>query len=352
MSAVAMRMVLLTGLCLISSAAIGQGREWCSDDVFPYDADHALTFGKLADSSGATEHILANEWRQANERLVDGFRHYVNANGLDPGNPDLVVFLGAVDRYLEAGIPPIRHMKASFNDVIDPNGRLVWDFGVDAANQSIVLSLNCNGLMNDAEGQAIAYFADALYEYGRADQWAAVKIGAAEIGRIYDTHKNRLTNGLPMWPQETWINGLGTDFDTDAPVEASDTQWIFMRPSISPALRFSGEDSSELDGALMLEPFGFIKYRDGSDFKRWRGASAIVTISGDNGVGYGAMYRYDSFVIGAAHHSEPDEWMLYVSLDLYDLVVPKNGRTNDGDEFLRKLATYLKDEAIKKVGVQ
>lgn len=345
-----MRIVLLAGLCLASSTAIGQGREWCPDDVFPYDTNHELTLGQLADSSGATEYILANEWQRANELLVNGFRSYVNANSLDSGDANLGVFLHAVDRYLAASIPPIRYMKATFNDVIEPDGRLVWDFGVDAANQSIVLFLSCDTLSGSEEGKAVAYFADALYEYGRADQWAAVKIGEVEIRRIYNTHRTRLTNGLPMWPQETWLNGLNVDFDTDEPAEASGTQWIFLRPSISPALKFSGEDSSELDAALLLEPFGFIKYRGGSDFKKWQGGSVIVTMSGDNGVGYGAMYRYDSLIIGAAHHSKPDEWMLYISLDLYDLVVPKDRPTNDGDEFLRKLAAYLKDEAIKGVG--
>jgi hypothetical protein len=350
MSTVAMRIVLIIGLYLASSVAVGQSREWCPDDVFPYDANHELTLGKLADSSGANEYILANEWQRANELLVNEFRRFVSEKRLDPTSAKLSLFLDEVDRYLAARIPPIRHMKATFNDAIEQEGRLVWDFGMDSDNQSITLSLSCNALPRNEEDRAIAYFADALYEYGRSDQWAAVKIGSAEISRIYSTHKNRLTNGLPMWPQETWINGLNVDFDTDEPVVASNTQWIFLRPSISPALKFSGEDSSELDAALMLEPLGFIKYRDGSDFRRWHGASAIVTMSGDNGVGYGAIYRYDSLIIGAAHHSRPDEWMLYVSLDLYDLVVPKDGRTNDGDEFLKRLAAHLKDEAIKGVG--
>jgi hypothetical protein len=348
MRAVTNCIVLFTWLLLGSSLAVGQGREWCSDDVFPYDANHELSFARISDSSGATEHILAKEWQRANELLVNGFRSYVNKNGLEPATSDLSVFLDAVDRYLAASIPPIGYMRASYTDSNEEDGQLIWTFGVDSNGKSITLSLNCNELDGNEEGKAIAYFSDALYQYGRADQWAAVKIGSAEIDRIYNTHKNRLTNGLPMWPQEAWINGLNVDFRTDEPVVASNTQWVFLRPSISPVLRFSGEQSSELDTALILEPIGFIRYRDGSDFRKWQGASPIVTISGDNGVGYGAIYRYDSLVIGAAHHSKSDDWMLYVSLDLYNLVVPRDRRTNQGDEFLKRLAAHLKNKAINR----
>ena len=145
------------------------------------------------------------------------------------------------------------------------------------------------------------------------------------------------------------LDASSVDFETNEPKLASRKQWIFLRPSIAPALRFDGTDNSELDAALVVEAFGFIKYKRGSEFKKWQGASAMATITGDNGVGYGAMYRYNSWILGGAYHNKTDDWLLYVSVDLYNLVVPQDQRSGSANEFLSHLAKNLKTRAVEKL---
>ena len=126
-------------------------------------------------------------------------------------------------------------------------------------------------------------------------------------------------------------------------------QLLFFRPSIAPALRFSGSDDSQLDAALMVE-LGVIKYKKDTDFREWSGLSLIATVTNDNGTGYGAAYRKNNWIIGAAHHSSNDEWMLYASIDLYDLITNDAQRTMNANRFLKQMVREVKrckDEETK-----
>jgi len=321
---------------LVASGALAAERQWCDESVFPYDDSHALASAVLLPD--VFDDIYGDNWRRGYFSLAERFDEFIDVNGLDTSDPNLEKFRDHLAVYLREPVPPIKTMEGSHREQTD---RMSWDLGADDAGDARSIFIDCSVMAGDREAQAIAYFSDTMFEAGRAEQSKSVQIGASVVEEIYGTHRDRLFNGLPMWPQETWLNGMNIDFDTDTAERASDKQWIFLRPSIAPALRFSGTDNSELDAALVIEPFGFIRYRKDSEFRKWQGASLMVSVTGDNGVGYGALYRYGNWIIGAAYHSQTSDTMLYASVDLYDLIVPKDKRTANASEFMKGLGRHL-----------
>jgi len=330
-------------------AGLAQSLTWCDPADFPFDQTHPLSSTQLLrdvrSPRTSSLELFEKDWRSVNDDVVQAFRNHMVDEHLDSNDPNLLKFDRHLDAYLATDVPPFNDLEPTYNEI---SNRLSWDLRQNGnATDSVILG--CSDLPMDPEGQAVAYTADTLFEFGRSDQWRAVQIGSYAVDQVFQSHRDRLFNGLPMWPQETWINGLGIDFESDEPTPASRRQWILLRPSIAPALRFDGTDNSELDAALVVEAFGFISYRKNKNFRKWQGVSAIATLTGDNGVGFGAMYRYDNWILGAAYHDDIEDWLLYVSVDLYDLVVPSDKRTSNANEFLSGLADFLKEKAEAKL---
>ena len=134
------------------------------------------------------------------------------------------------------------------------------------------------------------------------------------------------------------------DFTSQAPK----WQLTVLRPNVSLALQFDGNESSALDYALTFEPIGYVGYV-GQDYDKWWGVSAMVTMTSNNGIGYGGMFRWKNYNIGLAHHSGPEDTLLYVSVDLYKFILGKDGRTNQADKFLgdvkKKFVTKAREAA-------
>jgi hypothetical protein len=161
----------------------------------------------------------------------------------------------------------------------------------------------------------------ALEAPGKQAQWIALKQRATD-------HEDLIRNGLPMWPWELWLNGkrLGSS-DADA---LFDTQFVFMRPSVGVEINTRSRERANLEGSLMLEPIGFVRYVDGSRFRQWWGASAVVTASTGQGMGYGALVRYGRYSAGLTlHHSDvpgvSNDVHFLVGMDLYDLIEKTRG---------------------------
>ena len=89
---------------------------------------------------------------------------------------------------------------------------------------------------------------------------------------------------------------------------------------------------------------GRIWYKKQTQFKKWHGFSVIAALSGDNGIGWGAAYRNQSLLIGAAHHNDIDDWLLYVTVDFYQLVFPEGEETNQARAFLEAFAKSEMDK--------
>jgi len=140
--------------------------------------------------------------------------------------------------------------------------------------------------------------------------------------------ENLLNNGLPMWPWENYVNGLRLGKSDAEPLFT--TQWIVMRPSA--ALEFSTRNREEanLNASLAIEPIGFVRYTDRT-YRSWWGASAVVSVSSDAGMGYGALLRYDKFTLGLTLHkssnpNKDNDLFVLLGVDLYDYLNHKRQR--------------------------
>lgn len=151
--------------------------------------------------------------------------------------------------------------------------------------------------------------------------WNALKKQATD-------HEDLLRNGLPMWPWELWLNGKRLGRSDAAPL--FDTQIVFMRPSIGVEINTRSRERANLEGSLLLEPIGFVRYVENSRYAEWWGASAVVTATTGQGMGYGALFRYGRFSAGLTlHHSEvpgvAHDMHVVFGMDLYDLIEKKRG---------------------------
>jgi hypothetical protein len=137
-------------------------------------------------------------------------------------------------------------------------------------------------------------------------------------------HEDLLKNGMPMWPWELWLNGkrLGANDTDPLPV----TQIVFMRPSVGLEINTRSRAKADLEGSLLIEPIGVIRYLD-PEYSRWVGVSAVVTSSTRQGMGYGFVVRYGRYAAGLTRHKSDtgggDDTYLALSFDLYDLIEKK-----------------------------
>jgi hypothetical protein len=150
-------------------------------------------------------------------------------------------------------------------------------------------------------------------------QWNALKKQATD-------HEDLIRNGLPMWPWELWLNGkrLGKS-DADPLFK---TQLVFLRPTAGVEVNTRSRGLADLEGSLLLEPIGFVRYIDDSQYSKWWGVSAVVTATTGQGMGYGALFRYGRYSAGLTlHHSEvagvSNDVYLAFSMDLYGLIEQK-----------------------------
>lgn len=304
---------------------------WCEG---PHDSKHPLAFEALKEEKEFNSMVESGDWQGADGRIVEAFRRFIVEP--DPNDTELQEFSAGLQFYLTESTQNFVRWKP----IEEQSDELIYELPVGLGMDSVAVRVQCEKISNDKASAAIAYTAAALYQAGEIGYDVAIKIGAAKLDAVYQTHRNRLFNGLPMWPWEMWANGMNIKFDTKDPAPAPRHQWVFMRPSLSPALKFDGSENSELDVGLVVEPVGYVHYTK-DDYSRWIGISPMVTITNSNGIGYGALLRYDNWQIGTAYHDNGDNVLLYVSVDLYDLVVSKDNRTTNANEFLNGLTANL-----------
>ena len=150
-------------------------------------------------------------------------------------------------------------------------------------------------------------------------QWNTLKKQAMD-------HEDLLRNGLPMWPWELWLNGKRLGKSDADPL--FNTQIVFMRPTAGVEVNTRSRELANLEGSLLLEPVGFVRYFDDSRYSKWWGVSAVMTATTGQGMGYGALFRYGRYSAGLTlHHSDvagvSNDVYLAFSMDLYDLIGQK-----------------------------
>ena len=99
---------------------------------------------------------------------------------------------------------------------------------------------------------------------------------------------------------------------------------MIFRPSAAIEINTRSQADANLEASLLVEPIGFVRYTS-TDYKHWWGASLAVTSSTREGMGYGALVRYDNYTLGVTRHKsstagEPDSNFVMLSMDLYNLL--------------------------------
>ena len=182
----------------------------------------------------------------------------------------------------------------------------------------------------------VAYAAHALMVVGGQPLEKLYTQAALTIDSRAQGYRGLLFDGLPMWPWELWVNGLGIDQD-DLNQPAPRWQWIVARPSVGLEVFWPDQANATVDASVALEPIGFIRYR-GKGYKNWMGLSALVTLgSKDNGAGVGAMLRYNNYSFGITKRENIDDVYVFFSMDLYDVVRDKERQLSETESFLGKL---------------
>jgi hypothetical protein len=342
-----------------AGAAADRPRNWCPGA--DYDPAYALAREVLLPPV-ITDLADGQRWREAHRALAREFEAYLLDHSLatreldgtlsvqtvDPAAASLRQFHRAVLTYLAeiaSGPATYGDWSATYSE---RTGSLGYELPAPyprGGGPREPLFVDCAGFDTSDAKRAIGYFADTLFSAGYLGSGTAARAARSEIQTLAGGYRNLVFNGLPMWPQEWWFNGLGIDLESEKPQPAPMWQKIFMRPSLSPAFKFDGMDDSELDAALILEPIGFIQYQT-PERDRWMGGSLILTLTNGNGIGVGGLFRYNRAIFGAAYHEDDSHVLLYATVDLYDFLFSPQAANRRADAFLDGLEeAVLRDVA-------
>lgn len=327
-------LILMVGLYSPSHAAEVAFAEWCGSHS--YDVNHPLAWPQL--KGDVTRLLDENEPKGAYEIVTDEFRTRVELLG--GGDADTTRVANTFDHYISLIQVPGNETPAVWGYVHVPGTTfLQYSLLTDPDNPlRIPCSVFAVGTPASFE-RTMAYALDAMERVGSDGTLKlAQRVATVVAGRAYKTYERMVFDGLAMWPWEMWINGIfvPSDFKKPAPL----FQLSFLRPNASPALKFDGTENSEIDYGFTFEPIGYVRYRDDS-YKKWWGVSALITATNDNGIGYGALLRWDQYTLGVAYHEKDNSALMFVSIDLYKYILGENGRTNSARTFLGGVKSKL-----------
>lgn len=339
---------LLAGLAACTALpAHAQTGPWCGTHA--YDPAHPLAWETL--EPRVVPHIDALELAEAYGAIVTAFEERVAL--LPEAGIAVDDVRDALYFYERLVTDTGREAPAIWRGNLPPGGEmLLYDLariapGDPAAERTVAVP--CTAFAperGDSVARSFAYLARTLLRAGTHRDLAIARRGGAIVASTaYRTYEDLLHEGLPMWPWELKVNETFMPETLDS--RAPDRQLTVMRPNLAVGLVFDGDESSAADYALTLEPIGFVRYR-ADDYTRWWGASLLVTMTGDNGRGYGAMFRWNDFTLGIARHERSigdDERMLFVSVDLYRHILGEDGRTATAEGFLSALRERLEARA-------
>lgn len=336
-------------------AAHAQQEPWCGEH--PYDPMHPLAWENLEPRVLARIDNL--EISEAYDLIVDAFEQRLAFLGDASPDRDRAA-VGDVREALYLYLARIRQFGGETPDIwrenlIPGSANLLYELGpLEPGDVARIVSIPCVAFAagtGDSSGRTVGYLVRTMRLAGIArDRAAGAQAATAIATRTYQSYEDLLYRGLPMWPWELKLNErfIPERFDMPAP----DRQLVVMRPNLSLALLFDGSESSEADYALTLEPIGFVKYRS-SVYTEWWGASLLVGMTDDNGRGYGALFRWDDYTFGLARHKRAgsdDDWLLYISIDLYDRVLGEDRRTNSASAFLTGIKERIQENVSASPG--
>lgn len=153
----------------------------------------------------------------------------------------------------------------------------------------------------------------------------ALEARAQFVVRQSAAHEALINNGLPMWPWELWLNGKRLERSDWEPLFK--TQWVLMRPTAGIEIDTRSRAEGDLEASIAIEPVGLVRYRN-DDYSKWWGASLVVTSSTGEGIGLGALLRWNDLVLGVTRHEadspeKSDGTFIFVGVELYQLFTKK-----------------------------
>ena len=264
--------------------------------------------------------------REQNELIISGT--------LSETDPDVQAFR----RLLQAQIAG-ENLKTHFQFSIDPvsgNAKLIWP------KENRQLLFDCveetpkKLISSNPQKANIGYAASLVYTILSKQLQVFDKYYSNKVAQRADEYYRYMSEGLPMWPWELAINGLGEDYN-DLFAEAPRWQWVVARPSAGLELIWPNRKQATLEASIGVEPIGFVRYTDKS-YKNWWGISTLVTLgTDDNGVGLGGLVRYNNYSLGIIKREDIDDAYLFFSFDLYGKVRDTETRLLEAKHNIEKL---------------
>lgn len=187
---------------------------------------------------------------------------------------------------------------------------------------------------------AVYAAAEAVNLSGRSITIQGYEYAARVLSNRYSEYEAwLLTDGLPQWPWEMWLNGkmVSNDITEPAPLK----QWIFARPSVGINLSFASQATADVVPSFAVEIIGFVKYRDRT-YKKHIGASLLATVGSENGAGYGLAVRWNGFWAGYVFNDGDEADTIYVGFDLAKLLQDDKKRKKLAEQFADKLIPLIK----------
>lgn len=311
------RSLIFLFLCITISAMPAQAQQpWCG--VHMPQADHPLSWSNL--QPPVQDRLDAGDYEGAYKFIVDAYAvHYGDqSQGLVRAlRQKLARYLTLREKQGERPSDWRGFLISSSNTY-----NLTLEGESPSGSDDKLHSVSCASdawASKESPEVAVFYAANAMQEAAGEGQDLLLKLAANEADAIRRSHHDWLLNGFAMWPWEFKVNEFRIDkeFNSHAP----EWQLTLLRPSPALAIRSDSLDRTELDTALVIEPIGYVRYIEGSRYQEWWGLSPIVTVTDDNGAGYGLLARYNEFVLGAAHHESVDEVLVYFTVDLYQYLL-------------------------------
>ena len=211
-----------------------------------------------------------------------------------------------------------------------------------------IAQASCDIAPNDLRQSRPALYAvyeasEAAFLIGRSISMAS-HAQIAEFLSSTDAEYNAwlITDGLPQWPWELWLNGKQVSNDILEPAPL--TQWIVARPSVGIDLTYPSQENADVVPSFALEVFGFVRYRDRS-YKKHIGVSLLTTIGSEDGAGYGLALRWNGFWAGYVLKEGDRADALYLGFDLAKVLKNEDERSKLAEDFNEELLTLIRGSA-------
>jgi hypothetical protein len=254
----------------------------------PYDATHPWAWPQVSRRYATL--IAAGDFKSVYRQLAQAFE--LSPNQRDEG----------VRRTVAAHIARVASGAAGARQELELSS--VFDPGTGARRvvllsgaEQIDLS-ECGTSREDKLGRdELRYLAQDMVALSDLQLAAARGAAFERIEQIEERYDRYLFKGFPMFPWESWLNGLllAPEHLASGPPHH---QIVAVHPGagVEATLKLRANDG--WNAALALEPIGWIYYPPSKDFRVWWGASALLAFRRDIGMGAGVLFHYQNFSLG------------------------------------------------------